>query len=211
MPLLQTCGDDLVSYAIHPITLDEILQTAIVATTAGNSNDPRAKVSTKIGVAIIETTETFICPLASNSVAESIGVGAAEIGAELVNFHGRVNVQLEEVRLAPYELIGQVGVTEKRHPMLRVLWKPDVHGLGHICSDRLSEFLDQFVLEARSDIVVEGLLKLGACLSLLAHKNPGLRILELGNNISEITKATLNLLSANTAFRRLRSYTLDHF
>lgn len=212
VPLLQTCGDELASYAIHPITLDAMLQTAIVATTAGNSKDLRAKVPTKIGAAIIETPETSICPLASiNSVAESIGVGAAEIGAELVNFHGRVNVQLEEVRLAPYEVVGQVGVTEKRHPMLRVLWKPDVHGLGLISSDRLSEFLDQFALEAHSDIADEGLLKLGACLSLLAHKNPGLRILELGNNISEITKATLDLLSASTAFRRLRSYTVGSF
>lgn len=212
VPLLQTCGDDLALYAIHPITLDAMLQTAIVATTAGNSKDLHAKVPTKIGVAIIETPETSFCPTASiNSLAESVGFGTAEIGAELVNFHGHVNVQLEDVRLAPYEVTGQVGVIEQRHPMLRVLWKPDVHGLGLIPADQLSGFLDEFALEAHSDIADEGLLKLGACLSLLAHKNPGLRILELGNKINEITTASLNLLSANTAFRRLCSYTVGSF
>lgn len=212
VPLLQTCGDDLASYAIHPITLDAMLQTAIVATTAGNSKDLHAKVPTKIGVAVIETPETSPCPPSFiNSRAESVGFGAAEIGAELVNFHGRVNVQLENVRLTPYEVTSQVGVTEERHPILRVLWKPVIHGLGLISSDRLSDYLDEFASEAHSNIADEGLLKLGGCLSLLAHKAPGLRILELGNNISEITEASLELLSANTAFRRLQSYTAGSF
>lgn len=212
VPLLQTCGDELASYAIHPITIDAMLQTAIVATTAGNSKDLRAKVPTKIGSAIIETPETSLCPPASiNSLAESVGFGTAEISAELVDSHGRVNVQLENVRLAPYEVTGQVGVNEKRHPMLRVLWKPDVHGLGIIGSDQLSDYLDGFAREAHLAITDEGLLKLGGCLSLFAHKNPGLRILELGNNISEMTEASLNLLSANTAFRRLQSYTVGSF
>lgn len=210
--LLQTCGDDLASYAIHPITLDAMLQTAIVATTAGNSNDLHAKVPTRIGVAVIETPETSLCPRSSiNSRAESVGFGTAEIGAELVNFHGRVNVQLENVRLAPYEVTSQVGVTEERHPILRVLWKPDVHGLGLISSDRLSDYLDEFASEAHSNIADEGLLKLGGCLSLLAHKSPGLRILELGNDISEITESFLEFLSANTAFRRLQLYTVGSF
>lgn len=89
------------------LTLDAMLQTAIVATTAGNSKDLHAKVPTKIGVAIIETPETSICPAASiNPPAESVGFGTAEIGAELVTFHGRVNVQLEDVRLPPYEVTG---------------------------------------------------------------------------------------------------------
>lgn len=212
VPLLQTCGDDLASYVIHPITLDAMLQTSIVATTAGNSKDLQAKVPTKIGVAVIETPEGSLCPSSSiNSRAESIGFGAAEICAELVNSHGRVNVQLENVRLAPYEVTSQVGVTEERHPILRVLWKPDVHGLGLISSDRLSDYLDEFASEAHSNIADEGLLKLGGCLSLLAHKSPGLRILELGNNISEITDASLALLSASTTFRRLQSYTVGSF
>ncbi|MCJ1346998.1 hypothetical protein MMC31_005218, partial [Peltigera leucophlebia] len=196
VPLLQTCGDDLAPYAIHPITLDAMLQTAIVATTAGNRKDLHAKVPTKIGVAIIETPETSFCPSASiNSRAESVGFGAAEIGAELVSFHGRVNVQLENVRLAPYEVTRQ----------------PDVHGLGLIGSDQLSDYLDEFAREAHSNIADEGLLKLGGCLSLLAHKSPGLRILELGNNISEITGVSLGFLSARTAFKRLQSYTVGSF
>ncbi|KAL9123287.1 MAG: hypothetical protein Q9187_000159 [Circinaria calcarea] len=207
-PLLQTCGDDWSPYAIHPITLDAMLQTSIVATTAGNSKDLRAKVPTRIGVAVIETPETSICPASIHSLAESVGFGTVEIGAELINSNGRVNVQIENVRLAPYEVTNQVRDAEIRHPMLRVLWKPDIYGLGLIGSNELSDYLDQFAQEASSEVTDKGLLKLGAVLSLLAHKNPGMRILELGNDITEITKATLDLLHANTAFRWLRSYTV---
>lgn len=77
-----------------------------------------------------------------------------------MNSHGRVNVQLENVRLAPYEVTGQVGVNEKRHPMLRVFWKPDVHGLGIIGSDQLSDYFDGFAREAHLAITDEGHLKL---------------------------------------------------
>ena len=207
-PLLQTCGDDWATYAVHPITIDAMLQTSIVATTAGNTKDLRAKVPTKIGAAVIETPEASIDPASIHSFAESVGFGTAEICAELVNGNGHVNVQLENVRLAAYDVTSQVEMAEKRHPMLRVLWKPDLHGLGLMGSDKMSAYLEHFAKEAHSDVTDEGLLKLGAALSLLAHKNPGLRILELGNDINEITKATLDLLDANSAFKKVRSYTV---
>lgn len=207
VPLLRTCGDEYATYPIHPITLDAMLQTAIVATTGGSSKDLRAKVPTQIGVAVIETPGTTVCPPGLiHSRAESVGFGTANICAELVDADDHVCVKLEHVRLAPYDVTSQVGLAEKRHPMLRVLWKPDIHGLGLIDSNRLSDYLDGFVRESHSEIADEGLLKLGACLNLLSHKNPGLRILELGNDVNEITKATLDLLHANTAFKRLRSY-----
>lgn len=75
VPLLQTCGDELASYAIHPITIDAMLQPAIVAMTAGNSKDLRAKVPIKIGSAIIETPKSSLCPPASiNSLARALSL-----------------------------------------------------------------------------------------------------------------------------------------
>jgi len=69
-------------------------------------------------------------------------------------------------------------------------------------------YLDGFISKAHSEITDEGLLKLRAILNLLSHKNPNLRILELGNSMNEIIKATLDLLCANKAFERLHSYTV---
>lgn len=208
--LLLLRGDEWAPYTIHPITLDAMLQTAIVASTAGIVDDLKAKVPTRIGFAVIETPEIQNCPSAStvHSLAKSVGFGTAEIGAELIDSNSRVKVQLGNVRLAPYEVTNLLGDAEKRNPMLRVLWKPDVYGLGLIGSGPLSDYLTAFATESHGEIADEGLLKLGASLSLLTHKNPRLRILELGSDSNEITKATLDLLHSNTEFKRLYSYTI---
>ena len=105
-------------------------------------------------------------------------------------------------------MTAQVEGEEKRHPMLRVLWKPDAYGLGTMKSDRLSKYLTGFMEESHSAVKDEGLLKLGASLSLLAHKNSGLRILELGNDINAITHAATGLLGSNEASQRFRTYTV---
>ena len=211
-PFLQSWEEDfggIAPYVIHPITIDAMLQTAIVATSAGVTRDLRAKVPVAIDSAIFEVPESpsndswYI-----DSQAEIVGFGAAEITAELANQRGEVMAQLKKARLASYDAAAQTESAEKRHPMLRVLWKPDAYGLGLISADQLTTYLDGFVAEAHSDIDDEGLLKAGAVLDLLSHKNPRCRILELGNEIGEITQAALALLHAETSFKRFSSYTI---
>ena len=203
--------DDVVPYVIHPITIDAMLQTAIVATSAGVTRDLRAKVPVVIDSAVFRMAESpsdDSCYV--HSQADVVGFGAAEINAELGDKTGKVVAQLKKVRLAPYDAAAQTANTEKRHPMLRVLWKPDAYGLGLLSSDQLTTYLETFVAEAHSDIDDEGLLKLGAALYLLSHKNPRMRILELGNEVGEITLAALSLLHADTSFKRFSSYTVGH-
>ncbi|KAF4637480.1 hypothetical protein G7Y89_g578 [Cudoniella acicularis] len=187
LPLLRACGDnwDWSLYAVHPITLDAMLQTAIVATSGGDSGNLHAKVPTKFDVVVIETPEPFTSLASINVRAESIRFGVAEIGVEPIDSSNRIVAYFDGVRLSPYEVISQVGTTEKRHPMLRVLWEADIYGLGLMLADHLSGYLDEL--------------------------NPGLRILELGNDINDITKATLDLLGSNTAFKRFSSYTMASF
>lgn len=211
-PLQRTNGDELSVYAIHPITIDAMLQSSIIATTAGVTKALRGKVPTRIGDGIIKTPDiSGSAASIINSFAESTGFGSARIGAELIGKDGEIYAKLENVRLARYETTSQVGGADKRHPMLRVLWKPDVYGLGMMRPDRFTEYLDGFVNEAHSDVDDEGLLKMAASLNLLTHKNPTLKILELGNDINEITDATLDLLLAKTDFKRLSSYTRGTF
>ncbi|KAL6719446.1 hypothetical protein ACLMJK_003686 [Lecanora helva] len=202
-PLLQSWeGDtnDATKYVIHPITIDAMLQTAIVATSAGTTRDLRAKVPVVIDSAVFRVPESLpdgLCYI--DSQAEIAGFGAAEIDAELRTGSGEVVARLRNARLAPYDAASQ---------SIEVLWKPDAYGLGILPATKLNTYLDGFVAEARSEIKDEGLLKLGAALDLLSHKNPRLRILELGNDVAEITQAALSLLHADTASRRFSSYTV---
>lgn len=210
LPILQSCGEHGDSYPIHPITLDAMFQASIVASSAGNTADLKAKVPTQIGSAIIAIPNPSTSPGSINSKAHAVGFGVENCDTELVDSNQNVISQFTNIRLAPYEAATQLDDTEKRHPMLRVLWKPDVYGLGLISSDHLSSYLGDFVQESRSGVKDEGLLKLGAALSLLAHKNSSLRILELGNEVNEITQAAIGLLGSDTAFKRFRTYTVGN-
>lgn len=213
VPLLrQSSNDSSPTYVVHPITLDAMLQTSIVATAAGSTTALRAKVPTRIGrldldIAQVDNATEFTI----NAKSDVIGFGTARIGAELVQQRERVLARMSNVRLAPYEAASQVATKEVRHPILRVLWKPDLHGLGLMKQADFSNFVEGFANEPHGAIKDEGLLKLGAALTLAAHKNPRMRILELGNPDNDLTQASMKLLGAQHAFKRLRSYSTAAF
>ncbi|RYP33985.1 hypothetical protein DL767_004506 [Monosporascus sp. MG133] len=203
--LLQSTPNE--DYPIHPVTIDAMLQTSIVAVTAGTPEILRAIVPTRIGAA------TFLIggheadqPIRICSNATAVGFGASIMNAELRNQSGDVIVQLQDVRAAPYQAANRLDMTDQqRHPMLRVLWKPDT-APGTLNSSGLTRYLDSFASESRGGISEEGPLKLLGCISLLSHKNPSLRVLEMGDGSSELTSAILDTLQGNSAFPRLLSY-----
>lgn len=120
---------------------------------------------------------------------------------------GRSRHRIENVRLAPYGAAPQLDDgSAQRHPMLRVLWKPDVTG-GLLRALDFTKYPDAFLAEAHSEFNDEGIIKLGASLNLLSRKSPAPRILELGNDVPEITQGALSFLLALTPFKRLLSYT----
>jgi len=204
--------DEHLEYVVHPITIDAMLQTAIIASTSGSPRALQAKVPVSFGSMAIQTPPSSSCnsPWYIDSEARVVGFGAAEIDAELRTTEGKVAAQISNVKLAPYNASFQADEGEKRHPMLRVLWKPDVHGLGLMPEDAFSQYLDAFATEAHSEVADEGLLKMGAALDLLSHKSPALRILELGNTVHQITNATIDLLQGNTSFPRVLKYTTGY-
>ncbi|KJK92742.1 hypothetical protein H633G_03366 [Metarhizium anisopliae BRIP 53284] len=69
-----------------------------------------------------------------------------------------------------------------RHPTLRVVWKPDVQGAELLREADLTKYLNHFLAEAHSPVGKDdGLIKLGAAISLISHRNTRLSIiLELG-------------------------------
>ncbi|RYP10656.1 hypothetical protein DL765_008038 [Monosporascus sp. GIB2] len=206
-PLQTTNGDLLSVYPIHPITLDSMIQLCIVGTASGVPKDLRAQVPTKFSSITVNSAIPHSgaeCQM--NATSHKTGFGSAEGGAEIVTLDGEVVAQFEGLRLATYTSGAQSQNEEKRHPILRTLWKPDVYGLGLISREALEQYAQRFADEADSPVTQDGLLKLGAVLDLLVHKNPRCRILELGNSAHEFTLAVLDLFSSKHDFKKLVSY-----
>ena len=207
-PLHTTYGDPLAVYPIHPITLDGMIQLAVVAAANGRPKELIAQVPTRLVSAVVHTSKASLdqtCQM--HAAVERTGFGYIQAGLELSNEAGETLAQIDQIRLAPYHSQKQGETEDTRHPVIRVLWKPDIYGLGLIEAGSAQRYLQGFAEEAHSPVSDDGFLKMGAMLDLLAHKDPDLRILEVGNDSHELTTAVLELLSFQSEFRRLRNYT----
>ncbi|KAK6516284.1 hypothetical protein TWF506_006193 [Arthrobotrys conoides] len=206
VPLKQELGYE--TYPVHPVTIEAMLQASIIATTAGSITDLAAKVPTRVGSAIFSLTGNFHTAddWQINSKAVNIGLGYAQIDTELIGPNGQVKARLEDTRLTPYE--GTQLKSYQRHPMLRVLWKPDPSP-GLIADEDLTNYLKIATKEYSDKLYDETNSNLMSCLSILGHKNPYLRVLELGGG--KFAEAALRTLCGKSSFPQLLSYTVGQF
>ncbi|RYP59382.1 hypothetical protein DL769_008567 [Monosporascus sp. CRB-8-3] len=206
-PLLHRYGGASDVYPVHPVTLDAIVQLSIVATANGIPNELRAQVPTRITSMCLNASSCSSgqkCQI--NARVQRTGFESYEAVAELVTPEGEVVVQLDQLRLSVYRAKAQDDLEDRRHPVLRVLWKPDVYGLGFMASQDATNYLQKFADEVDSPVLDDSLLKLGAMIDLLVHKNARLRMLELGNDDQNFTMALLDFLSSRGDYKRLSSY-----
>ncbi|KAJ6092588.1 polyketide synthase [Penicillium sp. IBT 16267x] len=200
-------------YVFHPVLVDAMVQAGIIATAAGRTREMKAFVPTAIRSAKFQSPNGIIsganCYI--NATASMRGLGAASFQADLITAQNQVVAQIEFGRLRQYKPNrASEDAVIARHPMLRVLWKPQIYGTEFMQEQAFTRYLDNFVEEARSPVKDEGLLKLGGTINLLSHRNPRLRILELGSNNRDFTVAVLALLYADNDYRRLASYSTGY-
>ena len=198
---------DQPQYVVHPVSIDSMLQTAFVATTAGVVRNLRATVPVSLDSVEIaapaalnmEKTEEWTI----NAVSESVGFGTVKINAELHNHSDQVLVRMSNVRCIAYQGNVQSEMPTMRNPMARVVWKPVALG-----NDKdFTNYLDTFTENCKArGINADGFtLRLAGALDLVAHENPDIRILELGGH-GNGTLVFMDILRSKSPLRRFHSY-----
>ncbi|KAG9698620.1 ketoacyl-synt-domain-containing protein, partial [Aureobasidium melanogenum] len=187
------------AYAIHPITIDALLQAGIIASTSGVIKDLGPNVPVAIEEAHFQYPRSHSEELWHiDASAEKVGFATNLINATLHDGEGHVIGHLKNAHAAGYQGADQVVDEDEREPMLRILWKPDV---DTISGDGLSEYLDS------SSDTEDG--QLAAALDLITHKISTHRILEL-NASEELSERLSSTLKLETAFKRCKSYVRGH-
>ena len=197
-------------YLVHPIMLDAILQTALIATSNGAISDIRTKVPISIRHAqiMIKGRNTLRGTYSARATSTSIGFGKAKANVELADLEGNILAHVDEVKFVPYH-----GFAEShkdlgnRYPMLRVIWKPDVSRLNTSANPVFAEYVDNFVASVEIDYGERNYGRLAGALDLLVHQRANIRILELGKQEDTLTSYFLTMLDADTSMKRFRSYT----
>ena len=204
-----SCSGPHSRYVIHPTTIDALLQTAWIASTAGAIEDLKGLVPVSIGSIKMAMPSVMRAhkPHIIRGISEPIGFQSAKFSSELYGSEGTIRLQMREMRATPYqEGATRNGTSGDRFPMLRVLWKPDLSLL----------MSDDAVTLKECDSKIPPLLQIGisnsetkvmaGILDLLAHKNPNLKILMLAKIGTDIPSEFLETLHAKSSLRRFQIF-----
>ncbi|KAI0532874.1 polyketide synthase [Xylaria digitata] len=224
-------------YPVHPITTDAGLQAACLSGTSGHVAALKTWLPIFIAAAHIQPS---LHPESEaeggiHVKSEEMGFSSRRIDATIRDASGGLVVELIDSRIAlctgknAVLVAGQSRDIEasssgdvnplnlflQRQPTLRIQWKPDILRLDSNSSSQLSRYLTEFLERQSADVRDdESLAVAGGLLELVGHKNPRMRVLEIGGD-SEGYKAKLwqSMLGKQTAFSRVRSWhtvTLSH-
>lgn len=195
------------SYIMHPITIDSLLQTALVASSAGTIGNLACVVPTCIEHA------QFTPPVSGekstwlvDAVSKPTGLGSINIAAELHDGHGNFCAQMDNVSAVAFQGAQENdSAIDDRHPMMKVIWMPDITKLT---TETASGFADHLVeAAAKNDEAVPlNLRKLAEMVAIYAQRDPRIHILELGNRSGVFARYVLNVLRIDSAFPRMASY-----
>ena len=209
IPYLQGGGEGInkeSDYIMHPITIDTMFQSAIIASSAGMLKDLNCKVPTTIEYARFKVPSSADGSWTVDAVSKPTGFGSISVSAEVHDNLGQVCAQLDNAGLIPFQGAWQEEAIEERQPMLRVHWKPDILKLRPDNKESFLPALEASIATLANDSMSPYVQNLVATIDLLAHKNPRLRILELGSPATEVTRHLLTNLCCGKAFQRFSSY-----
>lgn len=201
-------------YIMHPVLIDSMLQTALVASSGGHVANLACMVPTAIEEA------NFIAPysaeqaksLVVDAICEQTGPGSLKCAAELHGNNGELCGQLENVTAVAFQGAQEdQSAIDARHPMMKVIWKPDIAKLTPKTAPGFSEYLGKATAQLENKDLPSNLGKLAEMVSVFAHKRPRLNILELGGVSGSFARSALELLRAGTAFPRYASYARGYF
>jgi malonyl CoA-acyl carrier protein transacylase len=218
-------GHGSTPYALHPITMDAAIQTAALSTAAGHVDSLRAWLPVFISQCRIQPPSSGVDVDAEiQAFSEATGLSSRSISATVRDSSGKPVMDYAGLRVALYtgknatavesSTISQGGsnppadLYTQRNPTLRVTWKPDIQRLDQSGELNSKDYIAAFVDQQTEDLRDEASLSvMSALLDLAGHKNPRMRVLELGGDgLGYKSKHWQSALSKDTAFSRCRSW-----
>ncbi|OJZ89749.1 hypothetical protein ASPFODRAFT_183092 [Aspergillus luchuensis CBS 106.47] len=199
-------GDRVSRYIANPISIDAMLQTSFIVTTGGWVGKLRATVPVAMDSVYVAPPSALDMdtnkPWYVDTKSESVGFGTHRIDAELFNSSGEVLIRLDQARCIAYQGNRQAENTEKRNPLLRAAWKPDLSALTNW---GLDNYLKHFTRVHGSNKATNDVLCLVGVLDLACHQRCNSNILELGSQ-TQISEFVRGVLGVDSSFRRYNSY-----
>lgn len=182
--------EDLTNYILHPVTIEQCLQILMVAACRGQGKS-------HTGVPIVTAIEHLVVPSRGQAKSRIRGIaaksssGVVEGDVSVMSENGRPLLSIKGCKISP---VPSHRPEQEEKLLSFIQWNTD----ATFCD------LNQAFALSRSKpdhLILPDVLK------LLAHKNPNLKILELGNGADETTRLVLNDLKSQFGERLYLNYT----
>ncbi|KAI1125484.1 putative polyketide synthase [Nemania abortiva] len=214
-------------YLIHPIIMDSCLQVAIMASAQGDVSRMTTYLPRFISKCRVLNKEARYCATKGEIHARARRTGVASLRADctLYNSSGTPLFDMEDVLLQSYATRASeertTDLCPKRHPGLRVQWKPDITRTRPEDALLLQDYLRSQIqpTQANGNAVMIRRNIINALLDLAGHKNPSMEVLEIRHEESqEYSEAGavgnamwLETLNYNKAFSRSRMWSIAQY
>lgn len=197
-------------YILHPVTIDSLLQTAIIASAKGTVQNLQGKVPVTIGRLDLlpdsSSHSSNACTVRAGS--KRVGFGTVILSAELEDESGRIIAQIEDVRAIPYGGTSlQAQSNLERNPTLRILWKPNISKISSEDSQVFAGYLDRFASFLPKQLADSGLAYLAGALDLVTHHNGRMKILQLDDDGENALGDLMDQLSIGNSPKHFETYT----
>ncbi|KAL4912325.1 hypothetical protein BDW62DRAFT_24860 [Aspergillus aurantiobrunneus] len=190
-------------YLVHPTLLDALLQVSLVACTGGSIQSAVARVPTRLGHVSIRPPTTPANGSVIRSTSKVTGLNTHQTNAVLFDAQNLTVAQFAKVDFTTFT--GNEKTDEIRHPITRVIWRPDIDLIDDDCCFTTAL---EYVLSVSHLSCFGPLAHILAAIDMIVHKDPGGHILCLSTDFILVTVILLEVLNASNAHRRFDSFSL---
>jgi acyl transferase domain-containing protein/NADPH:quinone reductase-like Zn-dependent oxidoreductase/NADP-dependent 3-hydroxy acid dehydrogenase YdfG/acyl carrier protein len=185
-------------YAIHPATLDICFQAAIIALHGGQTG------RMKNGYIPLVIEEMSVWPASGEEVTGEVIVQSEKRGIrhslsqiQVVDQFGLPRVDLKPLRGVSYYGGKDVDNTPQPNEYTRLAWKPDISRLSSAQTEAIFTSMPVNGLHGR----------LTGLIDLMGHRDPNMRILQVGAN-NDVSALILSALGGHTNTMRYDTFTV---
>lgn len=198
-------------YMLHPVIIDALLQTGLMADSCGDLGQLRAGLPVSIERLTLTLPEPEMLSrlLTVRATARQVGFGTISFDLELQDAESRLIASMHSVRMTEYVALQPDVLLLQKSSILDIVWKPDMEYLQPSASQAFLEYIrNQAVLPAVNGIQYN-VRQLASILDLIMHKKPTCRLLRmdgLSSKESELREAIRAVAGYESSHRHCETY-----
>ena len=191
---------------IHPVAIDAVFQTGIIASCAGEVEQLSAHIPVyieriQIG---INFEHSLLSACRVRASANIVGYGIAMLQGELLLPSNKAIVRFDGLKAMRFK--GSQSLEIPRQPMLRVVWHPDMSKLRSDNLSAVSQSLSDCLSPNKPEGLTQAIDNMATILRILSHGRSNLRILEIGTYHKATTATIMKSVNAHTSLSLAKSY-----